>query len=147
MTTALYRISSNEVMKISITDHDFAGSLDAYRGVVSNATYPDGTETRDPSGNKRVLGYAKILNGTVVQNATQNEIDTFAVAEIDDYKQGQTAKSKAAFDSDPMLRRQLMALVRMIVSELNILRDLHSLPDRTAAQAKTKFKSMFNKDD
>ena len=90
MTTALYRLSSNEVIKISVKNQQFAERDTAFWGVLTDPTTPDGTNVRnestDPPGPLRELGFAKIAEPGLnnVRNATQLEIDTFEPAEIDD---------------------------------------------------------------
>jgi hypothetical protein len=147
-TTAIYRISSGEVINISTEDDPFSplGDRHGKLAVISNATYPDGTITR-LGGELRVLGTAKILVGTVIRNATQQEIDGFAIAAADDLNQIEADKAVNLFQDDPRLRRILVAFAAVLVDEINILRSEHSLPDRTLQQLKTAILNRINKDD
>ena len=140
-TTALYRISSGEVIAISTEDNPYTGNPDIF-AVISNATYPDGT-----TFSKRVLGAAKILDGTVIRNATQSEIDAFQAAAIDDRNIKDAAEAIEYLQTDAKIRRILTAFADIIVSEINILRSEHGLPDRTLSQLKTAIENRISKDD
>lgn len=147
--TALYRISSGEVYKISTTDNMFLEetALNEYYSVATSVTLIDGVETVDPSGNRRMLGYAKILDGSNVRNATQIEIDTFAPAVIDDRNDGEANQTKSYFENDAKMRRIMTAFASILVDEINILRAEHGLPDRTLQQFKTAILNRIDKDD
>ena len=147
MTTALYRISSNEVLKISEADDLFTEFKSSFKEVAENITCPDGTDVISPSGERRILGYVKILDGTVVRNATQEEINTFAASETDDDNIRQASEATSYFQQDPKLRRILTAFADIIVSEINILRSEHGLANRTLSQLKTAIINRIDKDD
>ena len=49
MTTVLYRISSDEVLKNSTRGQLFAERDSAVFGVLTDPTFPDGTDVRDES--------------------------------------------------------------------------------------------------
>ena len=146
-TTVLYRISSNEVIAISAQGELFDIYSSAYYGVLSDPPFTDGTEYRDPSGNKNVFGYAKINDNGTIRNATQNEIDTFAGFEQDDNNQIQATKASNYFQSDPKFRRIMTAFADILVDEFNILRAEHGLNDRTLSQLKTAIINRISKDD
>lgn len=164
-TTAVYRISSGEVTAIS-TENNPYDNEPSDLAVITNATYPDGTTFI-----KRVLGSAKILDGTVIRNATQEEIDGFAAASINDYNIRMAAKSLKYFQSDAKFRLAIMAVIRGIIKEDNeqrlwirtfmeavalstSLADFQSrvagldIPvDRELSDAKTYILGQINKDD
>jgi hypothetical protein len=171
MTTALYRLSSNEVLKISVKNQSFADRDTTYWGMLTDPTLPDGSEVRDPNGDFRVLGYAKIVDGTTIRNATQAEIDTFEGFEIDDENQQDADAAKEFLASHPRFRKILVAMADIIKNEINIVRGwtvdfkaevasannlgdlqdrvalLPDLDDRTMAQFKNAMLNRVSKDD
>jgi len=62
MTTALYRISSKECIKISPKDQPFTDVDPAIWAVLTDPSTPDGTDAFDPDpiGPLRELGFSKI---------------------------------------------------------------------------------------
>lgn len=173
MTTALYRISSFEVVKISLSDQQFSDRNPTYWGVLTTASYPDGTLTRPLGGDLRVLGFAKFadVGGNTVRNAVQAEIDTYAAAQTDDENQQDADGAETLFLTHPRNRKLMTAYSDIIKDEINILRGwivdfkvevaaaanlgdlktriaaLPDLPDRTLAQLKTAITNRINKDD
>jgi hypothetical protein len=147
MTTALYRLSSSEVTKISLINSQFNEDLDSFKAVLTDPALPDGIEFQDPSGSFRVLGYAKINDSGTARNATQNEIDTFAALEADDRNQVEENRAKAYFQNHPQFRRVMTAFASILVDEFNILRAEHGLSDRTLSQLKTAILNRIDKDD
>ena len=111
----LYRISSNEVNVIT-SDSIVAGNSD--NAIIVITDFPDGMETRS-NDSLRVLGTAKILDGTTVRNATQEEIDTFLPAVLDDYAIRDAQQALKLFNSDVKLRKILAALIKGIIKEDN----------------------------
>jgi len=142
---ALYRLSSNEI--IDITDGDITERVNEYVAVLISPTFSDGLECCDNSGNSRVIGYAKINDNGTVRNATQNEIDTFDAAEIDDKNDFEVIKAINHFEKHPQFRRIMIALAAILVDEINILRSQHGLADRTLTQLKTAIVNRISKDD
>jgi hypothetical protein len=124
--TALYRLRSGEVLKISIRGQAFAERDPAIFGVVTDPVLPDGTAVRptNPDGTLgplRVLGFAKhyIGVGQDIRNATQGEIDTYAAAEAQDEKVLDAARVAHLFETHPQWRKAFTALVRRIVDVTN----------------------------
>lgn len=170
-TTVLYRKSSGEVRKISLKGQPFDDADPAFWGVLTDPNFPDGTEDRDPDGNFRVLGYAKIWDDPDVRNATQDEINTFAAFQADDENQQAAGRAAEFLSLHPQWRKLLIAFADILVSEFNILRQwemefknevaaatslanlqsrvatLPDLPDRTLAQLKTAILNRISKDD
>ena len=118
-TTALYRISSNEVYEISASNSTFPMKTNQFVAVAADVSVSDGMITVDPSGELRVFGYAKIKDGSTIRNATQPEIDGFGDAEIADLKQRQANIATEYFLSDDRIKRIVIAIVRGIVREDN----------------------------
>jgi len=154
MATALYRLSSNEVLKVSTQDQSFSDADVLFFGVAISPATPDGTLTREnlPDGTLgplRQLGFAKhYVSGTnTVRNATQLEIDTYAAAELDDDNQQDAIRAKDLLDTHPQFRKILVAMADILKDEINILRALHALPDRTLAQFKTAMSNRVSKND
>lgn len=122
-TTALYRVSSNEVVLIDTEDGDFADSATNYLVLKTGATFPDGTECRASNSDLRILGIAKILDGDIIRNATQNEINTFHDAEVDDLLQADVDRIVKYMNTDKKMRRIISALIKGIVKEDNEIRE------------------------
>ena len=127
MSTALYRISSNEVLKVSLKDQAFSDRDTAVFGVLTDPTTPDGTDVRDQSGAEsgplRVLGFAKIAEpgGNNVRNATQPEIDGFAASQIDDDNQLDADQAADLGDTHAQFRKVFKSILKGIVRENNIM--------------------------
>ena len=174
MTTALYRISSGEVGKISLSDQQWDERNTTYWGILTTAAYPDGTQVRPlDDGDLRVLGFSKFadVGGNTVRNAVQGEIDTFAPAQADDENQQDADGADDLFNLHPRWRKLMTAYSDILKDEINILRlwthdfqeavalatnlnDLKTsvallptLHDRTLAQLKTAIQNRINKDD
>ena len=177
MTTALYRIYSNEVIKISIKGQTFSDRNSALWGVLTDPSLPDGDQWRDfdaiPIGSLRELGFSKIANvgGNIVRNATQAEIDTFVPAEDDDDNLLDAEQATTLFQNHPQFRKMMVAFADVLKDEFNILRarqvqfqddvaaasnlgalktSVASYPvlnPRTLAQLKTAIANRINKDD
>ncbi len=127
MTTALYRESSNEVLKVSAKDQSFSDRDAAVFGVLTDPTTPDGVDVReqtDDLGPLRQLGFAKIAEpgGNNVRNATQPEIDGFAASEIDDDNQLDADQALVLFEDHPQFRKKEKARTDIIMREINLLR-------------------------
>lgn len=130
MSTALYRISSNEVVKISTKNQPFTDRNTTIWGVLTDPTTPDGIEVREEFGAGgtlgplRVLGYAKIAEtGTNnVRNALQAEIDTFEAAQTDDDNQLDAEGAGVLFDTHPRFRKLMVAYSDILKDEFNALR-------------------------
>ncbi len=127
MATALYRISSDEVVKISPKDQSFSDRDASVWGVLTDPTTPDGTDVRDtstdPVGPLRVLGFSKIAEpgSNNVRNATQPEIDTFAAAQLDDDNQLDADQAADLGDVHPQFRKTFKAILKGAVRENNIM--------------------------
>lgn len=168
-TTAQYRISSGEVYGISTINQVYENGQ--FLASTNSATYPDGTICLDPNGDLKVFGYAKIYDNGVIRNATQNEIDTFAAANIEDANIFNAEKALSHFESNIKFRMAIMAVIRGIVREdnenkqfdrdlLDVIATSTSLGDfqsraaaldrpvdREVADAKTYILNQINKDD
>jgi hypothetical protein len=148
-TTVLYRISSNEVVDISVIHKtDFSVDL-SYYGVLVDPPLTDGAQWLSPAPDYQngVLGYAKINDNGVIRNATQAEIDTFQPAELDDRNQNEADQAIDYFQNHKQFRRIMTAFAAILVDEINILRSQHGLPVRTLQQLKTAIENRISKDD
>lgn len=146
-TTVLYRINGGEVYKISTNGQTFADRNTAYWGMLTDPSLPDGTNVRDETGALRVLGFAKIWDGTDVRNATQAEIDGFVTSEADDDKLQDRDAARDLFQTHPRFRKLLIAFADIIRDEINILRSQHGLPDRTLTQLKNAINNRMSEND
>ena len=111
MTTALYRKSSNEVIDISAPNIPYDPYDRTYFGVLSDPPLTDGAETKNPAGESRILGYAKINDSGTIRNATQGEIDTFGPSETDDRNIIIATNAKDYLQNDPEFRKIITAIV------------------------------------
>ena len=113
----IYRKSSNEVEVVGVGQ---TISYDTtFKDTLIDPPFTDGTECRDSTGELRVLGYAKINDNGTIRNATQQEIDIFAILEQDDGNKRDAAKAIGFMDTDPQFRRILIALIKGIIREDN----------------------------
>lgn len=150
--TALFRIRSGEVLKISLKGQPFSDRNTIRFGVQTDPARPDGDNVRDLSGADpgplRVLGFAKIWDSTNVRNATQVEIDTFSPDEVEDENEDDAEEAETLIDQgNPVTRKILKAVALVTMDEINILRALHALPLRTKVQLLNAVKSKVSKDD
>ncbi len=123
-TTVLYRISSNEVLKISPKGQPFSDRDTAFFGVLIDPPRPDGDVVREtlPDGTlgpMRTLGFAKINDTGTVRNATQPEIDAFAAPETDDGNQLDASQAQGLIDLHPLWRKIWKAVLKRVISENN----------------------------
>ena len=147
-TTALYRKSSFEVVKISLKGQEFSGADPTYWGVLTDPSLPDGSDVRpivdDWLGPLRVLGYSKyaVVGTNTVRNATQEEIDTFEPAQLADEDLMDAEAAKQLFQTHPRFRKMMIAFSDIIKDEINILRewtrDLKTATDNATSLATFK---------
>lgn len=152
--TALYRISSKEVIKISIKGQLFSSSDPVYWGVLTDPSLPDGNIVREtlPDGTLgplRQLGFAKIadVGGSEVRDAIQSEIDTFAGFQTTDENLQDRDEARDFTDVHPRFRKFIIAFADIIKDEINILRSQHGLSNRTLGQLKTALRNRISEDD
>lgn len=145
-TTALYRISSKEVIKISLTGQAFADRNPTYWGVLTDPELPDGHQTREVIGGVlgplRALGFAKIaiVGSNTARNATAEEIAGWAVAEDDDTKRQDADRAQQLLDHP-----QFGKLFAAILKEVESTKPLGQ--QRALASIKASVKSRVNKDE
>jgi len=136
-TTVLYRLSSGEVLNISLNDNDFE-PLDSFFGVLIDPPFSNGTDWRDSSGNDRVFGYAKINDNGTVRNATQVEIDGFLAARETDRSAELVQDTINYLNNNPIMKRIFKALAKAMNDDLNELRQQAGLQIKTFNQFKTQ---------
>lgn len=124
VTTALYRKTSGEVVKISLANQTWPQVDATYFGVLTDPAFPDGTQVLDPNGDLRILGFAKFadVGGATVRNATQPEIDTFAPGQTTDESAQDVEGGKTLFANHPRWRKLFKAVFREFIDEFNRLR-------------------------
>lgn len=129
-----YRKNGGEVYSMSVSADEW--TPDTYFGVY---------ETEE----KRDLAPSQWCDGSEIRNATDAEIAAFSAASATDGAIMQRAGAKDVVDNTGTrnkipVQRALRGLVELMVSELNTLRALHDLPERTMAQAKTALKNKID---
>ena len=117
-TKVVYRLSSGEVVRITTGSTHNEESRFGF-DLVTDPSFSDGQQWLDPNYDYRVVGYAKIYSGGVVRNATQNEIDTFAAAAVDDRNKREADRAIDYFQNDPKFRRAMIAIIKGIIKEDN----------------------------
>lgn len=113
----IYRISSGEVVNILYGneggyDQDFFGTL-------TDPPMTDGSQFLDDQWEPRVLNYSKINDNGTIRNATQEEINTFAVLATEDVNIREAAQAATHFQNDPKFRRAVAAIIKGIIKEDN----------------------------
>ena len=121
MSTALYRITTNEVVKISLSNQTFSDRDTNYWGVLTDPILLDGNQAVDVNGNLRILGTAKfaVVGLNTVRNAIQSEIDAFATGQTTDENAQDAAEAIQFFDTHPRFRKAFKAMVKRIIAENN----------------------------
>lgn len=127
MALFLYRINGGKVLGISTDPAAYSNIDTSFFATIDNPSVPDGED----------LTIAKIWDVTQVRNATSAEIAAFVTAESQDQVSTDRMQAKASINSLPITKKYLQAIVSLLLDEINTLRALHSLTDRTIAQAKT----------
>ena len=150
-TTVLHRTSSGEVLKISPKGQLFADADVAYWSVLTDPVFTDGTANRDTTGPDlgplRVLGFQKHWDGSTVRNATQPEIDGYQALQDTDESLEDKLEAQRFFDTHPRFRKAFKAMAVLMMDELNILRALHALPDRTKTQVLNALTNALDEND
>ncbi len=108
--------------------------VDAQGAAISNAEW---IYNPDMSAVTGVPAKYLVITGDVVTEMSQAEKDAVDTAIL-------TAQREAAVNAMiDSLEGDLRQLVRLIISELNILRAQHGLPDRTMAQFKSQIRNGY----
>ena len=136
MATFLFRINGGEVTGASTSAAGF-GDITAFFDTIDNPTLPDGIDLRVP----------KIKVGTTVRNATDREITSFRTDVIADRNSEDKQTAQDFIDVEIVWRKTLRALVLVLIEEINALRTLHELPDRTLSQVVKEIKLKISNED
>jgi len=138
MAAFLYRINGGEVLGVSVTAASYASITDPLLDFVDAPTTPDG-EGLVPS---------KIfIAPSTVRNATAPEIANFTVARDFDLNVTHKQEAEDLVDTQVVFRKTFKALALVLLDEINILRTIHALPDRTLSQAVTAIKGKISNED
>lgn len=126
-TTALYRKSSGEVLRVvrarpdgSINMFDVAAQANPALGVAIDPLTPDGDKVRDDSGiisgPMRILGLAKHydLATNTVRNSVQAEIDTYQTNEDDDEANDDAKQAQDLLKTHPLWRKMFGLVIKMV---------------------------------
>ena len=136
MAIFLFRVNGGEVSGTSVDPTAYVG-VPTFFSTITNPTLPDGAAISVPN----------LLDGTTVRNATAPEIANFAVALAADQNTSDKQIAQDFIDVDPTRRKAFKAVALTLIEEINILRTIHALPDRTLAQAVTSIKSKIANED
>lgn len=122
---ALYRKSSGQVIRISMTGHLFPDVDPARFGILVDPHCPDGTDWRAPM--KIALPHAR-----TVRNATQAEQDRFQQAMDADVHQQDQVLAQRLLRENPQWSKVFGCLVESLMDEINTLRAALDLPPKSA---------------
>lgn len=154
MITALYRISSNEVVKISLQGQPFADRDTTYWGVLNDPPLSDGNVVREslPDGTLGplgVIGFAKINDNGTVRNATQGEINGWQAFEDEDENLQDAEDAQFMLTDHPRFRKAFAAMYKETLEEINLLRSEVGRPQRNvnATQRRNQLRGKVSKDD
>lgn len=86
-------------------------------------------------------------NGSILVNMSGAELTAIANANATAQDTSLRTGAKDGFDGQTITGLQYRALAEVILDELNTLRALHSLPDRTLGQAKTAIQNKIDNGD
>jgi hypothetical protein len=138
MSTFLFRINGGEVQGVSVDPNTYSSVTDPLLDFVVNPSTPDGAD----------LGIPKIfISPSTVRDATAPEIANFPVDEAFDLNVTQKQTAEDLIDVQIVFRKSFKALILVLIDEINVLRTLHSLPDRTLSQAVTAIKAKISNED
>jgi len=131
MATFLFRTNGGEVLGVSVDPNTYTSLADPLLDFVVNPPTPDGENLLPP----------KIWDLTNVRNATAPEIANFTTARDADQVTSDKREAQDLIDVQTVFRKTNKSLINTLIREVNILRALHSLPDRTLQQAVNAIKS------
>ncbi len=137
MAFFLYRINGGEVKGVSETIDAYENQTDPLRTFVDAPATPDGED----------LAIPKIFDTPVVRNATAGEISNFPVAEAFDLNVTQKQTAEDLVDVQVVFRKTFKGLILVLIEEINTLRALHGLGDRTLSQAVSAIKAKISNED
>lgn len=124
MATALYRISSGEVIGISLKDREYTDINISQFRVIKDPVFKDGTDNFNRENPiKRELGYQKIFDSESeeIRNATEEEIDIFHGAEEIDIDMMDSIFAKVFMNDHPRFKKLMKATVKVLVEEINMI--------------------------
>jgi hypothetical protein len=138
MAAFLFRINGGEVQGVSVAAGTYASNADPLLDFVDGPATPDGEGLSTPK---------IFISPSTVRNATAPEIANFAVARDFDFNVTNKQTAEGLVDVQIVFRKTFKALALVLLDEINILRTLHSLPDRTLSQAVTAIKGKISNED
>jgi hypothetical protein len=124
MITVLYRISSGEVLKISLRGQIFDRINSNIFAYLIDPSFPDGTDNREivdgQLGPGRILGYQKIAipGSGLVRNGTQEEIDGFQSLQQEDDNLQDELGAKVFLETHPRFRKIFVGILKLLVDQL-----------------------------
>ena len=150
MLTALYRISSGEVIGISSREGQFDTINKLQFTIIEDPVFKNGTDNFNKENPiPREFGYQKIVDreAHAVRNATQEEIDGFYEAETIDVDVMDAVFAKVFMNDHPRFKKLMKATVKVLVDEINVIRqdlELSILDDyEVRKRIKDRIKSDF----
>jgi hypothetical protein len=130
----LYRKNGGEVLGASTDVTAYAGVDNTFFGTVTDPPFPQGSD----------LSIPKIYDTAQVRNATAQEQATFVTAAATDDNLQQRVSALNLANNNPIQRKILMAIVSVLLDEINTLRTTAGLGTRSMNQAKTAIQNKIN---
>lgn len=127
-----YRKNGGQILGESI---DNIYPDDTYFGCLTNPMIQVGTVA---------VMTSRVWTGTVIRDATAGELSNFVTAAATDDTLVRRAVAKSMLDASLVNKTLFQALLQVLLEEVNTLRALHSLSNRTLLQAVTAIKTKID---
>lgn len=134
----IYRTNGGEVESITPSASAYLDIKNPFLSGIVDPVLPDGSRPHPPK---------IFIAPNIVRNATQQEIDGFAVALAQDSNLKARIDAKNLLDQDLKFRKILKSLLSVMLDEVNTLRQQHGLPDRTMTQVKNAIAARIDSGD
>lgn len=134
----IYRTNGGEVESITASENAYLDIKNPFLSGVVDPVLPDGPRPHPPK---------IFVSPNIVRNATSQEIEGFAVARSQDSNLKARIDAKNLLEQDLKFRKILKSLLSVFLDEINILRQQHTLTERTMAQLRNAMTSRIDSGD
>ncbi len=135
--TYLYRINGGRVKSVSSNGAVAFVDIDpSFEATIDDPSTPDGAN----------LTPVKIfVSPSTIRNATDTEVTAFNTADTVDENLQARNNAKNSLEGNALVTRKVLrSLIDILVSEINALRALHGMSNRTTQQAITAIKNKID---